>query len=210
MISMHSWEQMEAELSNMISDVCPIAEEWCPKPYENAGGEFDGSTGMNLNDGNALEDAEGGPIGGSFTFAANVEVSELSQWLRIFDFGNGPDADNIIAAQLANTPHLVFAVIKRGVVGYVIVENFFELNTPFHFMVSVSSIGTYSVYKDGELLLQLESSEDYAPGVIHRDNMFVGQSNWDWDPLWKGSITDIKIWGEVVDPDCYYSERILE
>jgi len=202
-------------LSTMIADLCPIATAYCPTAFQYAGGALT-STGTKSSGTINLKDdtSDAGiatvlnDIGGAFSFAATVRMDERRRWGRIFDFGNGPGRDNVLATAVGWSTDLGIWIINGYYYNYMIIRNFFVQGQTFDFMMTISYGGNMKVYKDG--LLVSEKMMYIVPESKTRGNLFVGKSNWGWDYDWVGEISDVRIWNEEVDRECEHGGKTFE
>ena len=96
------------------------------------------------------------PATGGFTFMAWVKFFTVTDWNRIFDFGNGPSADNILLSIYQSQKIISFySYIGSSKAQSHTSPNEFKLNEWLHIAVSVSG-GTATLYQNG--VKQVEDS----------------------------------------------------
>jgi len=197
-------------LSTMIADLCPLANAYCPTAFQYAGGVIPATPVANLYDDKTETGLPHvlGDIGGAFSFAARVRMDRRVRWGRIFDFGNGPRRDNILAANVGYTTYLGVFVWNGYYYKYLYVPNFFVEGQTFDFMLTISYSGLLKIYKDG--ILVRETNLYIVPESKPRNNLFIGKSNWWWDGNWVGEISNVRIWNEEVDRDCEHGGRTFD
>ena len=64
-------------------------------------------------------------INGAFTANVHARFDDLDAggWQRVFDLGNGPNADNIILGQVGTSSDMEFAIVNGGNVGKIVAKN---------------------------------------------------------------------------------------
>jgi hypothetical protein len=152
----------------------------------------------------------------SFSMWFKTDISSATPWSRLFDFGNGPESDNI------------FAFIINGNLGigsYPIGStengNQFQLQNVFpkcndnvwrHFVWTISADGlTWKVYINRVLQATITSANtsNYGVGVggyllnpfhprsVLRTSNYIGKSNWS-DPAFSGSIEEFRMFNSEI------------
>ncbi|MEY4312865.1 MAG: Internalin-A precursor [Actinomycetota bacterium] len=141
----------------------------------------------------------------------------VDNWERIFDFGNGPESDNIWVGRFTGTQELAFEVWVNTV-------NQGRCHTTTgglagrelaHWVITLDDSLVCRIYKDGvaqSTQLQDGDGNDLGsstldgtaypafPREITRTNNYVGRSNWT-DPDFEGSIQMIRIYNRALTPD---------
>jgi len=127
---------------------------------------------------------------GSFTVEGWVYVNSITNWARLFDFGNGAGDDNVIIAvsQLASG----YPVFSCG--GQNITSNTqLPLNQWVHLLATYnyhSETGT--LYMNGTQVVQ-----GYQPRKLQNNNQYynyIGKSNWSGDANLEGAVGEFAIY----------------
>jgi len=129
-------------------------------------------------------------------------TGSTATWGRIFDFGNGPASDNIIAF-IENT-NFGISVYDAGTQGnnYGIIPNAND-NVWRHCVWVMTrnpstSVVTWNIYVNGALSVQNRTTGVYFPRSVNRTINYIGRSNWDGDPGFNGNIDDFRIYKEAL------------
>ena len=88
------------------------------------------------------------PATGGFTFMSWIKIISLNSYQRIFDFGLGPDADNILIPCDGQSLNLYFETYLSGAYMGRFYFPQIELNKWYHLAVSVSG-STAKLFLDG-------------------------------------------------------------
>jgi hypothetical protein len=136
----------------------------------------------------------------SFWFRSNNTIT----WGRIFDFGNGESADNIII--FFNNNNLGLSVFDRATNGnnYDIIVSVND-NVWRHVvwvMTKISNNVTWNIYVNGSLSVT-KTTGVFFPNSVSRIKNFIGLSNWDvyGNPGFNGGIDDFRIYKEALTQD---------
>ena len=131
--------------------------------------------------------------------------SSNNSYSRIFDFGNGNPNNNIMIAFPSNQ-NLYFAVYNGTTwSGNVTLTNLQNIsNNTLNYLVwtmSPNSPYTWTIYINGQSQT-LPSNRVFAyPNSILRTSNYIGKSNWNNDPYFKGSIADFRVYKRVISQD---------
>ncbi|NCV61241.1 MAG: hypothetical protein EBW52_07565, partial [Betaproteobacteria bacterium] len=137
-------------------------------------------------------------IGGDFTVEGWVNISSYADNFRFFDFGNGVGngggASYVHLAPYASSSDTrgYFNVMGSNGTNYQVRFPAPPLNTWTHIAAVLESNGTMRVYING-----VEAGNTTGvnlPASIPRTRSYLGKSNWANDPLFRGSMRDIRIW----------------
>src|SRR6185312_11444004 len=126
--------------------------------------------------------------GGGFTISGWVNVTNLENWSRMMDFGNGAGADNVLVALTDGTSNR--PVLSTG-------PNFttnqvLDYNTWVQVLFTYNANTGYAVcYYNG---VAIDSTTLSAPNNVIRNNAYIGLSNWGGDGGVFGSMDDIRIY----------------
>jgi len=141
---------------------------------------------------------------GGLSIALWVVCYTNSTWARVFDFGNGPDDNNIIIFIKDNDFGIsVKHTSKNNVILYGAVPKVTTGSGSnysgvwFHIVWTMDPKGEWKVYINGELYKTFNKGILY-PNVVSRKNMYIGRSNWSADPYFNGSIADFRIYNSVL------------
>ena len=98
-------------------------------------------------------------------------------------------------------------------------NGFFDLNSWVHTVVTISSSGTYVVYKDGEVFSDADSLDEagnvYAmanitggsvPPSVTRNSNFIGKSNQIQDSNFVGTVAYVRMW-EVIETQTGFHDK---
>jgi len=148
--------------------------------------------------------------GVSIFFSGTFNTTSI-KWQRIVDLGgaNSPPSNNIVIAQLSNTNTLLFQVFAKTAAtpcGEISIPAAITVGTPLSFLFTLASNGTLTAWSDGSLVTG-QSLNGCPLGVVSGLSLssmtfahsYIGRSNWGGDYLFQGSITDLRIWNQVVD-----------
>ena len=128
-------------------------------------------------------------------FGAGVwaKTSSVANLGRYFEFGNGPDSDNIILSRDGTTNDLRFMVLRGSTRTVLVAPGAIALNTWQYFSVSVTSSGVAKLYVNGSEVATSTNS-GFVPNVVNRTKNYIGKSNWSDIPLFAGQMNHLTIW----------------
>lgn len=131
-------------------------------------------------------------LGGGMTFTAEGQYDDLSagSWQRLFDFGNGAWADNVVLSQSGSSNDMAFQIINNGTVHQVVAENSIVEGEKAIWTARVDDDGTMSIFKNGEMLV---SGAGQTIGAVARASNHVGSSNFSSDANLQGTVYGIGI-----------------
>lgn len=130
-----------------------------------------------------------------FTIAAWVKLHSYAGWERIIDFGNGPDAHNIILAASSGT--LGFPVLRSESTQFQTGITI-PLNTWTHVVGRLKAEGTGAIFINGTAVAINQGMQ--MPVAISRSSCYIAKSNWSNDALLDGEIGELQIYhGAVSD-----------
>jgi competence ComEA-like helix-hairpin-helix protein len=131
-------------------------------------------------------------LSGGFTVAAWARWDEFRHWGRIIDFGNGPNDSNILLANFEKTKRLI--LWTPG--GEVSTGNVLPQGEWVHVAATVDEVGGAALYINGEATA---TGSMAAPDSATRTKNYIGRSNWDYDPYFKGAMRDVQFWGRALE-----------
>jgi len=134
------------------------------------------------------------------TFACWFNLTS-SGYSRLFDFGNGPNSDNILYAPSVGA----IGVYQGGNSKQVNIGNSLADGKWYHFVWTLSyasqgsSTSIWNVYINGQIFYT--NNTGYYPNIITRTKNYIGKSNWVSDPYTTGYINDFRIYNRVLSLD---------
>uniref|UniRef100_UPI0030DACE0C galactose oxidase-like domain-containing protein n=1 Tax=uncultured Hoeflea sp. TaxID=538666 RepID=UPI0030DACE0C len=138
------------------------------------------------------DDVQSTPAGMSFFAEAIVRFDDLGggNWQRVFDYGDGPDNNNIWLGQVAGSNEMRFEILD-GPTKYAIeaVDGIVEGETA-RWTAQITSDGTMQLFKDGVLVAE---GEGIVPPDVERPSKLVGSSNWGGDTPLIGEVIAITV-----------------
>jgi len=119
------------------------------------------------------------------TIVANVDFGSVTNYERVFDFGNGAGVNNIVLSRYGTSNDLQLYIEGNSCIA----SN--AITAGMHeYRVAIDGL-TCWMYRDGTSLLQTAFS--YLPSNTNRTLNYVGKSNWA-DPLFEGSFKSLSIY----------------
>jgi len=144
-----------------------------------------------------------------FTVSTWVKMDAISNWMRVFDFGNSTTQYMFLSVQAGTatvngaSTSIVRYAIKNGGTELNVSKNYtFPLNTWVHLAVTQSG-NTASLYINGALVstntaLNIKPSQLTPAGTTTGTSLnYLGKSQFN-DPLLKGSIDEFKIYSRAL------------
>jgi hypothetical protein len=131
------------------------------------------------------------------TFSVWAKPTELTNWARFFDFGNGDGQDNILLARIGTSDRVGFHIYEGDDNNAFEVDDVIAPKEWQMLTVTVDDQGNASVYKNGTLL---DAGTLAVPLVVTRVNNFIGRSNWERDDLYIGLMDDIRLYNYALEP----------
>ena len=137
-------------------------------------------------------------INGAFTAEATARFDDIDggAWQRVFDFGNGPDSDNVWLGQFGDTDDMRFEILIGQTKYAITAENAIVEGESATWKTTVDETGYMRLYKNGDLVAEGEGA---VPADIDRANEFLGKSNWPGDTPLIGEVTSFAL-NDGVDP----------
>ncbi|NSY99272.1 hypothetical protein, partial [Agrobacterium tumefaciens] len=131
-------------------------------------------------------------IDGAFTATVKARFDDLDagSFQRVYDFGNGPNADNVWLGQIGTSGDMQFSIVNGAKTGTVIARNAIVEGEEASWTTSVSATGWMRLYKDGKVLAE---GQGVIPQDVDRANEFMGKSNWTADAPLVGKVSDLFI-----------------
>ena len=134
---------------------------------------------------------------GQMTFAAWVKGSSTTAWQRIFDFGNGEDEYLFLTP--TNGSAMRFEIKKDGVLQGLNATTTLGTGTWKHIAVTIGA-DKVTIYIDG---VANASTSDITlrPSDIVPAMSYLGRSQFDADPAFKGMMSDVRIYNYELTAD---------
>lgn len=138
------------------------------------------------------------------TFSFWFRSVNSATWGRIFDFGNGPSSDNIIA--YINNGNLGLCVYKNTNGDRTQYDNVLGYNINFGNWIYIAWVlntnNSWTLYVNGSIVQNPGSNPGagYYPISKARNNNYLGKSNWN-DPYFNGNICDFRMFDGILTQD---------
>lgn len=133
--------------------------------------------------------------GDAFTFAAWVQTNATPNWQRIFDFGN--DATHYLFLTPNSGSDMRFVVRNGGDEQMIIAD---KMSSGWHHVaVTLASDGA-ALYVDGEQKAS-SAAVTLTPADIRPALCYIGASQFEADPLYRGRIDDVRIYNYALTAD---------
>lgn len=131
------------------------------------------------------------------TFAAWVKSSSTTAWQRIFDFGNGEDEYLFLTP--TNGSKMRFEIKKDGVTQGLNATTTLGTGTWKHVAVTIGA-DEVAIYIDG---VKNASTTDITlrPSDVVPTMSYLGRSQFDADPAFKGLMSDVRVYNYALSPD---------
>ena len=185
-----TWDRLlgVGEMAALHKATAPRYEvQACGEPAE----EFDGIDDY-------LEAPAGsmGAMGGEYSFAAWVYRRTCgNKWDRLFDFGNGQHADNVVFSFQRG---LTYHVWSGGRADWFSWGGTFPCSAWTHVALTHASDKTVTIYVNGA---RVASKSIWTPPAVWRAHRYIGRSNWHWDPQFHGAMRDVYFFGRALSAD---------
>ena len=132
--------------------------------------------------------------GGAMTISFTARFDALNPWSRVFDFGDGPNTNNILFANAGNTNTASFRIIRNGVTYALEIPNAITVGSDQMWVITVDENGVATVYRTltglntSAIQVELVRQQMVVPEVDQRSEMYIGRSNWSSDGAFQGEI----------------------
>ena len=143
---------------------------------------------------------------GDFTVTFWVTFKTDSDWLRIFDFGNGLPSDNVVIGRYdsINKPFYIFIdVFYDASTSYTLLQEVLILNQ-WYFVSMVLEIKTMKIYLNSTLKITKQISS--RPKIITRKLNYFGKSNWNNNANSNIKLDDFKIFNRALNETEIFNE----
>lgn len=131
-------------------------------------------------------------IHGAFTASATVRFDDIDAgaWQRVFDLGNGANADNVFLGQIGTSSDMQFTILNGDKSASIVAKGAIVEGQKATWTTSVDDTGWMRLFKDGALLSE---GQGIVPKDVARVNEFVGKSNWGSDKPLVGEVSHVTI-----------------
>jgi endo-1,4-beta-xylanase len=144
-----------------------------------------------------------GIVGGlsNLTVMAWVNPTTVSNWSRLFDFGNSTTVAMYVTAQNATTTNLYFAITTNSYTAEQPVYGNFPLSTGVWHQVTLTLNGsTGMLYLDGAAV-GTTNALTLNPVILgSTTNNYLGKSQWTTDPYYNGQFDEFRIYNAALSP----------
>jgi hypothetical protein len=132
--------------------------------------------------------------GGAVSFEVFVMFSSFDSWVRVFDFADGYQDDNVILC-LSSTDGQAYWVAYRGSSSNSLVfSGMWAVDTWVHAVVTIEET-TMMLFKNG--VLASIKSDGWEPYMMMRQNHWLGRSQSASHDYFSGFISYLRIWHGV-------------
>jgi hypothetical protein len=111
-------------------------------------------------------------------------------WQRLFDFGNGPQLDNVWLGQRENTNDMVLEVWRDQKMYRVVAARAIVNGETVNWKCGVDATGLMWIEKNG---VRLAQQQGIVPANVIRVNKYIGKSNWSADAPLRGSVLSLAV-----------------
>lgn len=137
---------------------------------------------------------------GPFTVSCWVRPNSITNWARLFDFGNGSANDNVTATlfQSTNNRQQAETYIGSSSSGFALTNSpGLRLNQWNHYLIQYDGT-VMRIYIDGVLAASANSG---IPRLITRNNCWIGRSNWAADAFANALFDDFMLFNRALSTD---------
>ncbi len=131
-----------------------------------------------------------------FTISAWINMDELANWMRIFDFGTGTAKYMFLSAQAGVSGQVRFAIKNGGAEQGMTYNYTVPLKTWTHFAITQSG-NICSMYINGTLVATNTAVTIKPLDLGSTNQNYLGKSQWN-DPMFKGAIDEFKIYNRAL------------
>ena len=132
-----------------------------------------------------------------FTVEAWVLWHELRGWSRIFDLGNGTDADNVFVMLDGDPRQVVLGVHQPQGRQILHTGSVAVVDRWTHVAATLDAAGQAAFYIDGKAVA---SGPLALPRSVVRTRCYVGRSNWPTDPYPRMDLAMLRLWSRGLSP----------
>ena len=135
----------------------------------------------------------------NFTIAAWVDLSSLSNWCRIFDFGTGTSDYMFLTPSAGGTNLPRFAITTNGGSKEQRINSSIAIATNVWTNVAVTLSGTTATLYINGAVAGTNTSMTIAPASLGSTTQnYLGKSQFSADPALYGNIEDVRIYGRAL------------
>ncbi|MBA0884957.1 LamG-like jellyroll fold domain-containing protein, partial [Flavobacterium undicola] len=132
-----------------------------------------------------------------YSITAWVNMDELANWMRVFDFGTGTSKYMFLSSQAGASGQVRFAIKNGGSEQGMTYNYTTPLKTWTHFAITQSG-STCSMYINGALVAT-NTAVTIKPSDLGSTNLnYLGKSQWGGDSMFKGAIDEFKIYSRAL------------
>ena len=136
-------------------------------------------------------------MGGAITIATTFTYHSYQSWVRILDFGNGPNNDNLVMGTTSSGQIRVHIYKGASDRTELFANDAYTLGEEFHLTYTIDDTGYHKLYIDGVLVA--EEPNGYVPNDLLRTSNKIGASNWSADANTDGQMNDLIIIDRAID-----------
>lgn len=133
-----------------------------------------------------------------FTIEAWVNFADSGSYARVLELCRAWGVDSIIVAREGTTANLGLWISRAGVTGTIIATGVIQNGVWLHVAATLYNVaggtGTAALYIDGQLRA---SGSIVAPLPGPRATAFLGKSSAAWDALFKGRMSEVRMWSRA-------------
>ncbi|NEU13732.1 hemolysin [Methylobacterium sp. BTF04] len=147
-------------------------------------------------------------INGAFTANVHARFDDLDAggWQRVFDLGNGPNADNVLLGQVGTSSDMQFSIVNGDKSGTIVAKNAIVEGQEATWTTSVNEAGWMRLFKDG---VSVAEGQGVVPKDVDRANEFVGKSNWASDTPLVGKVSGLEIVAHKAIPEIHGAFKVF-
>ncbi|MCO6187920.1 galactose oxidase-like domain-containing protein [Rhizobium sp. L1K21] len=147
-----------------------------------------------------IENIEDEQIDGAFSITVEARFDDLGagNWQRVFDFGNGPQQDNIWLGQAGNSDDMRFEIFVDGQRYEITAADAIVEGVRAEWKVAIDDAGMMRLWKDGALVAE---GQGVVPADVERTQNYIGDSNWEVDTTLVGEVRNLVIENHKAEPE---------
>ena len=133
---------------------------------------------------------------GGWSFETWIYPTTNGNYARVFDLGNGANANNVVLYRQGTSNNLAFNVWRNGAFGVeVLARNALTPNTWQHVAVTQTPAGLVTIYRDG---LVVATGTTNFPADATRTKNYLGRSNFPTDAYFGGRMDEAAFYDKVL------------
>jgi hypothetical protein len=134
-----------------------------------------------------------------FTLEAWVNFADTRAYSRILELSNGWNVDSVVIARDNATKRVGLTISRPGTPGFLATGDVIQDGTWMHVAATMSDVvngvGKAKLYINGLEVARNDSVAAPSPGP--RSVAYLGKSTAAWDPLFKGCMSEVRIWSRA-------------